>query len=94
MEQTYEVAIIDTNQRFPCKETESLLSGMERAKVKPFPVGCRGGGCGICKIQVVEGEVELGAMSRAHISQEDEKNGMVLACRAKPKGNVKLHILS
>jgi len=93
MNSTYQVEIVDTNQTYTCKESESLLSGMERAGLHLSLVGCRGGGCGICKIQIIEGNVEYGAMSKAHISDEARANGMALACRVMPRGDVKIRII-
>jgi len=43
--------------------------------------GCFGGGCGICKIDIVKGEYHIiKKMSRAHIQPEEERAGIVLSC--------------
>lgn len=55
-----------TGDRFRCEEDQSVLKAMELVGKKCVPVGCRGGGCGFCKIRVVEGEFRCGKMSRAH----------------------------
>jgi ferredoxin len=49
--------------------------------VRAIPVGCRGGGCGVCRVQVVSGDYETRRMSRRHVSEEDEAAGYALACR-------------
>ena len=46
----YNVVIDETGERFRCSPQESLLVGMERLGKKGIPVGCRGGGCGVCKV--------------------------------------------
>ncbi len=46
-----------------------------------IPVGCRGGGCGVCRVQVLEGEYEPKRMSRRFVSEDDARAHVVLACR-------------
>jgi len=89
----YTVTIDDTGELFRCKSEESLLSGMERLGKRGIPVGCRGGGCGVCKVQVVAGTYRKRVMSRAFISPEDEANGVVLACRVCPDSDIHLSVL-
>ncbi|WP_434509656.1 2Fe-2S iron-sulfur cluster-binding protein [Desulfitobacterium sp. AusDCA] len=86
----HRVEQVDSEKSFICKETETLLAGMERAGVAMFPIGCRGGGCGICKVKIIEGEIEKETMSRTHVTLNEENDGIVLACRVRPKGNVKI----
>ena len=79
---------------YACAETETLLQGMARAGRKGIPVGCLGGGCGICKIKVRMGSVRrVGPMSRAHVSAEEEAQGICLACRVAPCANVEVQVL-
>ena len=75
-----------------CRNGDSVLDAFEKARTRPTQngrdvvrVGCRRGGCGICKIRVLAGEVSTSAMSRAHVSQEDQDAGYVLACCAYPE---------
>lgn len=62
----------------------SLLAGAEKGGSSCIPVGCRGGGCGLCKVRVIEGAYRVKRMSRAHVSEVEAANGYVLACRAYP----------
>jgi ferredoxin len=89
----YTIEILNTGERFRCTANESLLSGMARMGKKGIPVGCRGGGCGVCAIQIVAGEFSTCAMSRQFISAEDEASGLVLACRVKPRSDIALHVV-
>ena len=41
-----------TGDHFICQEGQSVLKAMEQLGMKCVPVGCRGGGCGFCKIRV------------------------------------------
>lgn len=65
-----------------------LLQGMIAARLSAIDVGCRGGGCGICRIKVLSGPYRSLPMSRSRISQEDEAQGIVLACRIIPEGEI------
>ncbi len=66
---------------------------MEQLGRKGIPVGCRGGGCGICKIEIVRGDYSCKRMSRAHISVEEEAQGVVLACRTTPQSDLDVRVL-
>jgi ferredoxin len=63
---------------------------MERQKLSLVPVGCRGGGCGICRVRVIEGTYRTGKMSRRHVSEEDLAKGYALACRLYPTSDLVL----
>lgn len=67
---------------------ERVLVALERAQgfgrlkglPRKLPVGCRRGGCGICRVRVLEGDYRVTPMSREHVSAEDQAEGVVLAC--------------
>jgi len=90
---TFKILIEDTHEEYKCRENQSLLLGMEALGKKGIPVGCRGGGCGVCKIEILQGEVVKRAMSRDHISQEEEARGCVLACRVRPLSDIRLKVI-
>lgn len=75
---------------FGCSEAERILIAMERAGQNGIPVGCRGGGCGICRVRVLEGEYTTGKMSSVHVSAEDLRQNCVLACRLYPRSDMVL----
>jgi 3-phenylpropionate/trans-cinnamate dioxygenase ferredoxin reductase subunit len=90
----HEVLLVQTGEVYTCREHETLLEGMCRLGRRGIPVGCLGGGCGICKVRVLRGEVvSLGPISRAHVSEEEERQGYTLACRAAAKGAVTLEVV-
>ena len=47
---------------------------------------CRVGTCGVCKVKMTSGEVEM-AVEDA-LDADDKTNGIILACQAKPKGDI------
>ena len=89
----FEIYILDVDEKFRCSPAETVLVGMAKLGRKGIPVGCRGGGCGVCKVQIVAGKVQALAMSRAHVSMADEDAGIVLACRVRPASNLLLRVI-
>jgi 3-phenylpropionate/trans-cinnamate dioxygenase ferredoxin reductase subunit len=81
----FEVRLVGSDERFMCTTGESVLRGMLRLGRRGIPVGCLGGGCGVCKVRIVEGRVmRLGPVSRAHVSADEEAAGSTLACKVTP----------
>ncbi|WP_404301315.1 2Fe-2S iron-sulfur cluster-binding protein [Alicycliphilus denitrificans] len=91
--QKFVVHIEDTGEHYTALDTRSVLEGMEALGKKGIPVGCRQGGCGVCKVQVLEGQYTRRVMSRAHISAEEEAAGCVLSCRIYPASDLRLNVI-
>lgn len=89
----FNVLIEETGESYRCSPQESLLAGMERLGKKGIPVGCRGGGCGVCKVEITSGSYLKRVMSRDYVSVEDEAAGRVLACRVRPTSDITLKVL-
>jgi len=75
------VRFVGSDETIECRPDEPVLSALERSGLASVPVGCRGGGCGVCKVRVVEGRYHTGRMSRAQVSEAEERQGFALACR-------------
>jgi ferredoxin len=58
------------------------------------PKGCHNGACGVCKIKVHSGEFEKLKMNRKHITEEEEMNNIVLACKTFPKSDMEIEFIS
>lgn len=79
---------------------ERVLVSLERAQgfghlrnlPVRLPVGCRRGGCGVCRVRVIEGDYRSDKMSRAHVSEEDEAAGLTLACCIYPLSTISLRL--
>ncbi|PWR23158.1 2Fe-2S iron-sulfur cluster-binding protein [Zavarzinia compransoris] len=89
----HRITITDTGEEFPCADSQSVLDGMVRLGRRGIPAGCRGGGCGVCKIEVLEGTFTPEVMSRAHVSEDDLRQGRVLACRIRPEGDLCIRVI-
>lgn len=87
----YSIKVADTDITYICSDDESMFNAMHKSGRSIFKGGCAGGGCGVCKVQILEGEYEkFKKMSRAHVSEEEEAQGIVLACCVKPLGDIVL----
>lgn len=89
----HEIIIAGTGERYACREQESVLEGMLRLGRRGIPQGCRGGGCGVCKVRIAAGDYQARAMSRTHISSAEEGDGVVLACRVRPQSDLVLEVI-
>ena len=88
------VWVEQNGESYPCASSESLLQGMLKLGRKGIPVGCVNGGCGVCKVRILAGEIKaLGPVSRAHVSAEEEAQGITLACRVAPQTPVRLAVV-
>jgi ferredoxin len=83
----YRIHVQPDNRTIINKNGQSILDTASRNGVK-IRVGCKGGGCGICKIKVLEGEVDRGITSRSALSLEEIEQGYALSCQAKPKSDI------
>lgn len=89
----YEVSILETGETVLCSAGQSVLDGIVKLGSKGIPTGCRGGGCGVCKVEILSGTYARKPMSRAHVTAQEELNGKGLACRVVPTSNISLHVL-
>ena len=90
----YQITLVDSGICFPCQAEQNVLAAMVRLGRRGIPVGCRGGGCGICRVQVVAGgRYRTLKMSRAQVSAEDLAAGICLACKLIPDGPLTLRAL-
>lgn len=91
---TFEVTLADSGISFPCRRDQNVLAAMEQLGRRGIPAGCRGGGCGICRVQVVQGELyRTLKMSRAQITPADRDAGIALACKLIPEGPLTIRAL-
>lgn len=85
---------------FGCYDDERVIAAMERQiglsftapNGKRIPVGCRRGGCGVCRVEVLDGAYRTDPMSRTHVSEGDEQQRIVLACCLYPQSDLSLRL--
>ncbi|WP_102346656.1 2Fe-2S iron-sulfur cluster-binding protein [Bacillus sp. Marseille-P3661] len=83
---------VDENE-FICGSNEDLITAHRKVMGSAIPFGCRGGGCGMCKIEVIEGDYTLGTSSMAVLPQEERELKYALACKTYPKGELKIRVV-
>jgi ferredoxin len=83
--------INDHNDQWINSGTESVLDGAQKNGVN-IPYACKGGGCGMCKIRVEDGEFERGRSSLAVLPNDERDLNYTLACKTYPKGNLKIQL--
>src|SRR3954452_5950542 len=81
----------DPNAQWIGSDTESVLDGAQRNGVK-IPYACKGGGCGLCKVRVEEGEFERGRSSMAVLPNYEIILNYTPACKTYPKSNLKIEL--
>jgi ferredoxin len=90
----YQITLAESGMVFQCKDGQNVLAAMEKLGRRGIPVGCRGGGCGICRVQVTAGtRYRTQKMSRAQVSESDLAAGICLACKLIPEGDLALRAL-
>lgn len=89
----FEVRIENTGESFRCGEGQNVLCAMEQLCRKGIPVGCRNGGCGVCKVQVTNGRYSAQKMSRSCVTVEEEVQGVALACRIFPASDLEVSVV-
>jgi ferredoxin len=78
---------------YECRPGEGIFQMLSRCSRQKLPRGCTSGGCGVCKVHVVEGAIaKIGVMSRAHVTESDELQGVYLACRVTPVSAVRIEL--
>ncbi|MBA4355156.1 MAG: ferredoxin [Novosphingobium sp.] len=87
----HRIRIVD-GAEFDCGKEERVLIAMERSGADDIGVGCRGGGCGICRIRVVGGDYKTGKMSAEKVSEVDRAAGFALACRLYPEADLLIEV--
>lgn len=86
----FRITINGLDQVFACRSDESVLAAMSRQCAGRLVVGCRRGGCGVCRVQVLSGRYRCGAMSRQHVGKAEQDAGFVLACRLYPQSDLSI----
>ena len=82
------VTVLPDDVRVTARPDETLLAALGRAGLR-YRIGCRRGGCGICKLQVRLGEVRYThPIADSVLTDDDRVDGICLSCRAVPLTNI------
>jgi len=84
---SYQVTIEPTGEQIEVQEGQTILQAALRQGVW-LPFACGHGTCATCKVQVLEGEADLGAASSFALMDMERDEGKVLACCAIPQSDM------
>lgn len=87
------IHIENCDESYVCADGVDVLRAMECLGRNGIPVGCRGGGCGVCKVRVLRGSYRTDPMSRACVSVAEETEGYALACKLFAIEDLRLHVV-
>ena len=88
----HRITIEGSDQAYVSHPGQSALDAMV-GQPAALEVGCRSGGCGVCRVEVLRGDYECGLMSADQISADCRARGVVLACRVFPNSDLHLRPL-
>ena len=70
------------------KAEETILEALQRAGYA-YRIGCRRGGCGICKVDIISGDVVYNRpLADKVLSDEERAEGVCVSCRAVPVADI------
>ena len=80
----------DNDIQFACPPEDTLLRAAIRAGVK-MSYECNSGGCGSCKFDLLEGELDSLWENPPGLSRRDLRKGKKLACQCKPLSDCQIN---
>lgn len=87
---SHRVQLLETRQAFFVERNESLLEAAQRAGIA-LPHDCRLGGCGTCRIRVLEGQVRYDEEPMG-LMPDEAAAGYALACQARAAADLLISI--
>ena len=83
-----EVTVLPGAVRIQVRDGETVLGAAMRCGFR-YRFGCRRGGCGVCKVRLILGEVRYERPIASSVLTYDERVlGVCLSCRAVPVTNI------
>lgn len=83
---TYRAHIADSDQTFEVASDETVLAAALRSNID-LAHDCQLGGCGTCRIKLLEGAITYEEFPLA-LTHEEEAAGYALACQARPQSDI------
>ena len=87
----YTITLLPFEKQFTCGDNETILQAAIRQGFN-LRYGCKHGGCGMCKAQVVEGEVDNTEASSFALMDFEKQQGFSLLCCAYPESDVAIEL--
>ncbi|MCI2809842.1 CDP-6-deoxy-delta-3,4-glucoseen reductase [Eoetvoesiella caeni] len=88
---SYTVTLQPSGRQFSCTSQQAILgAGLNAGAGLPF--SCRSGVCRSCRGRVATGQVDLGNVHPAYLSEEERAQGYAHLCQAKPLSDCTIEI--
>ena len=87
----YRIALTPVGHRVECRPEETVLTAILRSGASVM-FGCRGGGCGTCKMRLISGRVDRGRCSAAVLLEEEKESGWFLSCQARALSDLTIEL--
>lgn len=71
---------------------ETVLQALLRNRLRVFH-GCTRGGCGACRLRLVDGSVTFGRYSKGALDDEERARGLFLSCICVSEGDLVISLL-
>ena len=86
------ITIHPTGEVIYLEPGETVLSGLYKAGFA-YTVGCKRGGCGICKVDILAGEFAYNRpVAESVVSETERADGTCLSCRAVPESDLTIEM--
>ncbi len=87
----YTIRLRPVGDTVSCRPEETVLGAILGSGAS-VAFGCRGGGCGACRMRMVSGRVEHGRPSAAVLPDADRTVGWFLSCQARPLSDLTIEL--
>jgi ferredoxin len=87
----YTITLRPVGDTVACGPEETVLAAILRGGASVM-FGCRGGGCGTCKMRLTSGHIEHGRCSAAVLLEEEKKCGWFLSCQARALSDLTIEL--
>ncbi len=86
----FRVVIEGEPRAVACRADQSVVDAMRANMTGGLAFSCRSGGCGLCRVRIIEGRYETRPMSAACVTPDEARAGYALACRVLPRSDLRL----
>src|SRR5262249_8199726 len=87
----YRITLSPVGHSVTCGPEDTVLTAILQSGASVM-FGCRGGGCGTCKMRLHSGRVDHGRCSAAVLPEEEKEHGWFLSCQARPLSELTIEL--
>ena len=87
----YQITLSPVGHTLSCGPEDTVLTAILRSGARVM-FGCRGGGCGTCKMRLTGGRVDHGRCSVDVLPREERESGWFLSCQARALSDLEVEL--